>query len=124
MPLAKRFDQFDLAGQMFGIERCNAMQFLEQLRRDQLRRGVLHAVHDAMTDRFHRIEIGLCLDPFDQKLRSGFVILSIERKGLFLILVRRKKGNIRPARSDAIDLPVKPSLQRSVDSIERKLDAR
>ena len=92
MTLPKRFDQFDLAGQMFGIEWRDLMQFLEQLRRDQLRRGVLHAMHNTMTDSFHRIEIGLFLQPIDQKLRSRFKIDGSELEAFLLILVRRTEG--------------------------------
>ena len=77
---------------MVRIDRAKATQFIQQFLRDQLRRGVLHAVNNAMPDRFHGTEIGLLLQPIDQKLRRRLVIGSIDLTALLLILVRDTKG--------------------------------
>jgi hypothetical protein len=44
----------------------DAAQFREQLRRDALRLGVFHAVHDAVARSFDRREGRLRLKPFQQ----------------------------------------------------------
>ena len=71
MPLAERFDQRDLARQVIGGVRRDAVQFREQLRRDPLRLGMRHAVHHAVPGPFDlpfdRREDGLPLKPLQQK---------------------------------------------------------
>jgi hypothetical protein len=63
MPAPERLDQRDLARQVIGGIRRDAVQLGEQVGRDPLRFGMLHAVHDAMSDGFDRREDRLRLEP-------------------------------------------------------------
>ena len=46
----QRFNEFDLARQVLGIERCNAAQLRQQRPRHALGLGVQHAMHHAVAD--------------------------------------------------------------------------
>ena len=49
-------DELDFARHVFGIERNDALQFIQQRRRDSLRRRVQHAVHHAVPHPVERFE--------------------------------------------------------------------
>ena len=74
MPLAERLDQLDLARQVIGVIRRDAVQFREQLRRDPLRFGMLHAVHHAVSHGLDRREDRLRLEPVQQNTHRRAVV--------------------------------------------------
>ena len=74
MPLPERLDQPDLARQVIGGIRRDAVQLREQLRRDPLRLGMLHAVHHAVSHGFDRREDRLRLEPVQQNTHRGAVV--------------------------------------------------
>ena len=67
-------DEPNFARQVIGVIRRDAAQFREQLRRDPLRFGMLHAVHDAMSHGFDRREDRLRLEPVEQKCDRRAVV--------------------------------------------------
>ena len=69
MTLAERFNQLNFARQMIWVIGADAMQFGQQLRRDNFRLGVLHTVNHAMADGFDRREIGMGFQPVQKRVR-------------------------------------------------------
>ena len=65
---------------MFRIVRRDASQFREQLRGDDLRFGMLHAVHDAMTDGPDRGKRRLGLEPAEQKGHGCVMVAASETR--------------------------------------------
>ena len=66
-----RFDEFDFARQMLGIERGDSPQLRQQRRRHPLRLAVLHAMHHSMTDGIRSARIGdLRLELLRQTIRG------------------------------------------------------
>ena len=124
MTLAERLDQFDLAGQMFRVVRADAMQFIQQFLGDQLGRGVLHAVNHPVSHGPDRSKAILLFEPINQEIRCRLVIGGGEAAAVLLIPSRVVEGQIRPAQADAVNLSMKPSLQRFACLIQRELDAR
>ena len=61
---------------------------------------------------------------FDQGIRRRLVIVGDEGAGVLLFRGRVMEGQIRPGQPDAVNLPMKHSLQRFFDLVERELDAR
>ena len=74
MPAPERLDQRDLARQVIGGIRRDAVQFGEQLRRDPLRLGMRHAVHHAVPGGFDRREDWLRLKPVEQNSQRRAVV--------------------------------------------------
>jgi len=123
MPLPERLDQPDLAGQMIGGIRRAAVQLREQLRRDPLRFGMLHAMHHAVSRRFDRRKDRLRLEPVQQKTHRRAVVGG-KAAGALWFSSRIVDDQIRAARTDAIDLPVEPPPRRFACLIHRKPHAR
>ena len=63
MALAERLDQLDLERQMIRVIRRDAVQFIEQLRRDPLRFAMRHPMHHAVSHGFDRSEHRLRFEP-------------------------------------------------------------
>ena len=99
MTLAERLDQFDLAGQMIRVVWPDAMQFIQQFLRDQLGRGVLHAVDHAVSHRLTDSKSVLLFEPINQEIRRRFVIGGGEIAAALLIRGRVIERQIRPAQS-------------------------
>ena len=74
MALPERLDQPDLARQVLGVIRRDAVQFREQLRRDPLRFGMRHAVHHAVSHGLDRREDRLRLEPVQQNAHRRAVV--------------------------------------------------
>ena len=70
----ERLDQCDLARQVIGGVRRDAVQLREQLGRDLLRLGMRHAVHHAVPGGFDRREDWLRLEPVEQKSHRRAVV--------------------------------------------------
>ena len=124
MTLAERLDQFDLAGQMIRVVRRDAMQFIHQLRRDLFRLGMRHAMHHSVSHGLDRSEGLLRFEPINQETRGRFVIGGGEAATGLRLSIRVVKRQIRPAQADAVNLPIKPLLQRFAHLVQRELDAR
>ena len=124
MPLAERLDQLDLAGQMFRVVWPDAMQFIQQFPRDQLRRGVLHAVDHPVSHRKDRFKTILLLDPINQEISCRFVIGDGETETGLRFSIRVVKHQIRPAQADAVNFSIKSALQRFFNLVQRELDTR
>ena len=90
------------------------MQFIQQFLSDQLGRGVFHAVDHPVSHRPDRFETILFFEPIDQEIRCRFVIGGGEFAALLLFPGRVIERQIRPAQADAVNLSIKPSLQRFV----------
>ena len=74
MSLTEGLDQADFARQMIRIVRRDAVQFREQLRRDQLWFRMMHAMHHTVSHRLDRGEDRLLSKPSQQKLHSSAVV--------------------------------------------------
>jgi hypothetical protein len=86
-----------LAREMFRVIRPDAMQFIQQLLTDQLGRGVLHPVDDAMAYSFDRCEVRLCFEPINQGVGRRFVISGGHFGTGRRYSLRVPKRQIRPA---------------------------
>ena len=121
--LAERFDELDLAGRWSGSYRADATQFIQQIRRDQLRLGMFHAVHNPMSHRLDRCETPLLFEPINQE--TSPLICDRWRRVCGSRAVSAGSLNVRfvplrPMRSIFHKAP----LQRFAGLIERELDAR
>ena len=117
MTLAEHLDQFNLARQMIRVVRPKAMQFIQQFLGDQFRRGVLHAVDHPVSHRPDRFETILLFQPINQETRCRFVIGGGDATAVLLIPGRVMERQIRPAQADAVNLSIKPLLQRFFDMV-------
>ena len=63
MALAECLDQLDLERQMVRVIRRDAVQFIEQLRRDPLRFAMRHPMHHPVSHGFDRSEHRLRFEP-------------------------------------------------------------
>jgi hypothetical protein len=66
----------------------------------------------------------LLFKPINQGIRRRFVIGNGETATCLWLSIQVVKRQIRPAQADAVNLSIKPSLQRFADLVERELDAR
>ena len=99
MPPLERLDQPDLAWQVIGIIRRDPVQFREQLRRDPLRFGMLHAVDYAVSHSFYQPEDRLRLKPVEQKFHRRAVVGSGQAAGDLRFSSRIFDGQIRAAQA-------------------------
>jgi hypothetical protein len=65
----------------------------------------------------------LNFEPINQEIRRRFVIGRVEVAAFLLFPGRVIKCQIRPAQADAVNLSMKPALQRFANLVQRKLDA-
>ena len=124
MALAERLDQFNLAWQMIGVIRHDAMQFIEQFRREPLRIGMGHAMHYPMAHGFDRREARLQFEPVNQTIRRRPVIGDCDVVTVLVIPGGIFERQIGTAKSDTINPSMKASLQRFANLVECELDAR
>jgi hypothetical protein len=122
--LREGLDQFDFAGQMFGIIRAEAAQFLQQFRRDALRLGVGQAVDDAMADGFDGGELALVFEPINQGGRGRFGVLSSEIWAGLGVTQNVAKCQGRSAQADPGDLAGEKTLPGLAGFVKGELDAR
>src|SRR5208282_3209530 len=78
----------------------------------------------AVSNRPDRSEMILHFEPINQEIRRRFVIGGGEVAALLLFHGRVMKRQIGPAQADAVNLSIKPSLQRFARLVQRELDAR
>jgi hypothetical protein len=120
---AERLDQLDLAGQMVRIARADAMQFIQQFLGDQLRRGMLHALDDAVSYGPDRGEATLLFEPVNQKIRRRFVIRKRQARVVPRSAGQATERQIGPAQADSVNGPKKPSPKRFNSLVQSKPDA-
>ena len=65
MALGECLYQLDLQRQMLRVIRRDAVQFVEQLRRDPLRLAMRHPMHNPVSHRFDRSEHLLRFEPIE-----------------------------------------------------------
>src|SRR5450432_2512012 len=123
MTLLERLDQRDLARQVLGVIRRNAAQFREQLRRDALRGGMLHAMHDAMPYRLDQREGRECLEQVQQEIRCRTMVGGSKAARGLRFCSWIVDDQIRTAQTDAIDLSIELPAQRLARLVGRKPDA-
>ena len=124
MTLAERLNQFNLVGQMIRVVWPEAMQFIQQFLGDNLGLDVFHPMDHAVSHRPDRFETMLLFEPIHQEIRGRFVIGGGEAAAVRLFPGWVIECQICPAQADAINLSIKPSLQRFFDMVKRELDAR
>ena len=124
MTLAERLDQFNLAGQMIRVVGPDAMQFIQQFLGDNLGLDVFHPMNHPVSHRPDRFKTFLLFQPINQEIRRRFVIGGGEAEAPLPFPGRIMERQIRPAQADAVNLSIKPSLQRFACLIQRELDAR
>ena len=124
MPTPERLDQSDLARQVIGGVRRDAVQFGEQLGRDPLWLGMLHAVHHAVSCGADRREDRLRLEPLEQETHRSTVIAGGKAAGAGRCSSGVVDDQIRAAQTDAIDLATETPPRRFAGLIHREADAR
>ena len=124
MALTECLDQLDLAGQMVRVVGSDAMQFVEQFSRDALGLGVVHAVDHPVSHCQHVRETGSLFEESDQDARCRPVIGGLDVAAALFLPRRVVKRQIRAGQADAVNLPVKTSLQRCAGPVQAELDAR
>jgi hypothetical protein len=97
MTLTECLDQFDFAGQMFGVVRADAMQFIQQFLCDQLGHDVLHTVDHSVSQGPDRLEAILLFEPINQEIRCRFMIRSGQATTVLLLPSRVMEPQTRPA---------------------------
>ena len=123
MPPQECLDQADFARQVIRVIRRDAAQLRQQFRRDPLRFGVLHAVHQAVSHGFHRREGRLRLQPVQQKSRRRAVVGGGQAAGLRFSR-RIADRQIGAAHTDPIDLAGELPPQRFARVIHGETNAR
>ena len=124
MPQAERGDQLDFSRQVIGVIRCDPAQFREQPRRDSLRFGMLHAVHDAVTDGLDRRGDRLRLEPVQQKTHRRAVVSRGKVPKDLQFSRRIADDQIGAVQPDALDFSRELLARRFAGLIHRKPDAR
>ena len=124
MTLTERLDQLNLCRQMIRIVRADAVQFIHQFLRDTLGLGIVHAVHHPVPNCRHRSEADLLFEPIDQESRRGPVIGGLDAATFRQTLNRVVESQNRAGQANAVNLSIKPSLQRIASLIQREPDAR
>ena len=93
-------DQRDFAGKMSRVDRTESAQFVDKVRRDELRFGEARtAMHDAMPDSTDILEESFALKPLEQ-MADGLLMIASRDGQLIGFLVRTalyRKGRIRQA---------------------------
>ena len=77
-----------------------------------------------MSDRPDRFETILIFEPINQEIRRRFVIGCGEAAAALLIRGRVIERQTRPAQADAVNLSIKPSLQRFANLVQCEPDTR
>jgi hypothetical protein len=78
----------------------------------------------AVSHRPYQFETILLFQPINQGIRRRFVIGGGEAETPLPFPDRVIERQIRPAQADAVNLSIKPALQRFACLVQRKLDAR
>lgn len=122
--MTDRLDELDLDGQMVGVVRRDAPELGEKAWRHPFGPGVLHPVHEAVTDRGDRFEKLILTQPVQQKLHGGAMAARGGAPWRLHVTRRGVHGKIRAGKSDAVDLSTKEAPGIPTDRVYRKPDAR
>jgi hypothetical protein len=110
MTMAECFYQFNLARQMIRIVRTDAMEFIQQVFGNDLRRDVFHPMNHPMSHRFDRRKIRSGFKPVYQEISSRSVIGSGKFAALRPFLRRFIERQICPAQADAVNFSVESTF--------------